>query len=981
MSSEMSSCWGLRPRNFRDLTSIALVDVECTVVLSDLTADVNVAQTFQNRSTWEVPEATYRFPLDAAAALYSAVFTVGPRVIRARLEELKAAKDKFEKAGLVEQQKPDVFALSLGTVPANTQVRVELKYRVTCDLFAGATQFLLPSAVAPRYSPRADQNDVDLGRPELVSATAPASAAAPSVVPRPSPLSPGTVFSAITVRGAVRCRILVSMPSPIVRLEAVSHPSTTTIERTSDPRNAVVSFIQPAAVLDGDFKLLVQQRDAFVPRASYQWCPESKRPVVQVAFCAPTRTLEEMDSRPARADITFLLDCSGSMNRSTIVAVRRAMHTFLSSMHNEPGFHRFNLLKFGSSFKALWRDGSRPYSEETLTEARAWIDAVEADMGGTEILPALRRLMAMPERKDSDGLVWPQQFVVLTDGEVDNTEEVVAEVRANAGRRRVHTIGIGSGASEHLVKSIARVGNGLCCLVKDNEKVEEAVAVVTQAIFQPADCDVRISITTPSPKPGGSTSAAALMSPSSRGAAAAAAASSSPKPAHPSPTPGSGAAAAAAASSSPKPAHPSPTPSASGGQISVIAEMEKLKNLYVQMVKDGTIVAKDGEWVAVYGPGRFKVATTSDDVLKGSNNDICYSVQHCPAFKVWPNRLPALFAGERYVAYVLPELSASFDGTSPINVVVELRSTRQNESDIRRIVLRAERGPDGPVRDLMRLAVKARIQELEDELRPTYSTYRSNVLENDAEHVEVSDLASQQLARRTAADADAKHAKERDSIDAQRRAKIVRLSTTFQVSSCLTAFVRVDGEDNAQVVSCPDEQQRGSQFSMPLSAMMSAPSYATMTNIEMVLERGETLESVNESARVIDSIAHDVDFKQTTPDLSDLLRLQSFAGSWSELKQLQELAVLHLPKPVYEKLIQFQAKHLVWLKSKHGVVCSATHTARLLLRALFEPRRNEWRAADLRAARWVAAMWSTEIAVSAAVPLSELELDLLCPLK
>ncbi len=72
-------------------------------------------------------------------------------------------------------------------------------------------------------------------------------------------------------------------------------------------------------------------------------------------------------------------------------------------------------------------------------------------MGGTEIEGALE--YAFTDLPVIEG--YPKQLFLLTDGEVDNTGKVINLVRSNVKYARVHTIGIGDGASEALIKGCA----------------------------------------------------------------------------------------------------------------------------------------------------------------------------------------------------------------------------------------------------------------------------------------------------------------------------------------------------------------------------------------------------------------------------------------------------------------------------------------------------------------------------------------------
>jgi Mg-chelatase subunit ChlD len=146
-------------------------------------------------------------------------------------------------------------------------------------------------------------------------------------------------------------------------------------------------------------------------------------------------------------DITFVVDRSGSMEGNSIEEVRNAPQLCLRSMI--PGC-RFNIVGFGSRFESLF-DGSRSYDEASLAEASKHVAALTADLGGTEILPALKFVL---ERREDRSL--PRHIVVLTDGEVTNTDAVLSLAKSHAAHARIFTFGIGAGASHHLVNGLAR---------------------------------------------------------------------------------------------------------------------------------------------------------------------------------------------------------------------------------------------------------------------------------------------------------------------------------------------------------------------------------------------------------------------------------------------------------------------------------------------------------------------------------------------
>lgn len=74
---------------------------------------------------------------------------------------------------------------------------------------------------------------------------------------------------------------------------------------------------------------------------------------------------------------------------------------------------------------------------------------------------------------------------VLTDGGVNNTERVIQMVKENIKYSRVHTIGVGNGASEALIQGCAEKGKGKYVFIQDNENVSGKIIELLSAAMSP----------------------------------------------------------------------------------------------------------------------------------------------------------------------------------------------------------------------------------------------------------------------------------------------------------------------------------------------------------------------------------------------------------------------------------------------------------------------------------------------------------------
>ena len=93
----------------------------------------------------------------------------------------------------------------------------------------------------------------------------------------------------------------------------------------------------------------------------------------------------------------------------------------------------------------MFKGRSVPYNDKNLQEAVEKAKTFDADFGGTEIYRPLQNIFEFGKPRNCA----ETHIYLLTDGAVFNTNAVISLVQKNANlQQRVHTFGIGNGASE-----------------------------------------------------------------------------------------------------------------------------------------------------------------------------------------------------------------------------------------------------------------------------------------------------------------------------------------------------------------------------------------------------------------------------------------------------------------------------------------------------------------------------------------------------
>jgi hypothetical protein len=439
---------------YQDTTRKYLPQVQLVshTTITPLSFTTDLTQTFQNSSEGPIKDARYTFPLYDGVAVNEFTITFGNETLHGIVKQkgdakqiFQAAVDKNETAGLLESLPAGIFGVTVGNIPAKTDVIVRITYggELKHDAAIDGLRYTLPTSVAPRYGSYP-------GEPVLPSAVS---------------------------NGGIKISVDLDMASSAIRkIQSPSHPISVELGQlnnasaspdansTFNPSLASATLALTTAELAEDFVLQVLVDNINQPQAIIETHPTLEDQRAIMATLVPKFAL-----KPTHPEIVFIADQSGSMMGDKNEALVSALKIFIKSL---PFGVRFNICAFGNGFEFLW-PRSQAYNEENVTNAIKYVETFQAQRGGTEILGPIK---AAFENRLADLSL---EVMLLTDGQVWRETDVFSyineQIRDNKANARVFALGVGSDVSHSLVEGVARAGNGFAQFVSKSEETSQKV--------------------------------------------------------------------------------------------------------------------------------------------------------------------------------------------------------------------------------------------------------------------------------------------------------------------------------------------------------------------------------------------------------------------------------------------------------------------------------------------------------------------------
>ena len=389
---------------------------------------MEVVQTWRNDGSEDM-EAVYTLPLPVDAVVLEVSARIGERRFQGRVVARDEAEAGYEdavtegdSAALVRRVAPGLYHLSLGNLRPGEEAEIRYRYADLPRWHQDHLRIALPTTLAPRY-----------GDPAAAGLQAHETPETSLEVTHPLDLR-------LRVHGPL-ARAVATCPTHPLHLDRDGDDLILAIEGTVMDRDVVLELRLPQE--RHDLIQLARDGDGYVALAALH----------------PHLSAGDRHAR----NLKIVIDCSGSMGGDAIAQARAGLNAVLDAL--EPDDH-FNLIRFGSTVEPLFPH-QVPARDPWLRQARALVEHLDADLGGTDLISALRTAY------QSAGGEGPAEVILITDGEVWDDGTLTREAKTSG--QRIFPVGLGAAGAHDIVLDLARASGGQAEFVTPNEDLAAAI--------------------------------------------------------------------------------------------------------------------------------------------------------------------------------------------------------------------------------------------------------------------------------------------------------------------------------------------------------------------------------------------------------------------------------------------------------------------------------------------------------------------------
>jgi len=454
-----------------ELLEFPLQHTDVRAEIAGMVAHVAVTQTFANPFE-DTIEAVYVFPLPQNAAVKDMTMHIGDRTIRGLIKPREEAREIYEEAreagqtaGLLEQERPNIFTQSVANITPGAEINIEIHYVQDLKYDHGTYKFSFPMVVGPRFIP---------GRP--TGRTAGGWAPDTDQVPDASRITPPVLEPGERSGHDIALSVDLDAGVPIQDLRCRSHE----VEVTGGERSHAEITLKPFDTIPNkDFML--------------EWDVAGERPEMALLahregdtggffslMIQPKAEFEVGEITPK--EMVFVVDCSGSMSGEPISKAKQAMRKCITHMQPDD---TFRVIRFSEAASQLSEEPLHN-TPESIRRGLLYIDRMQGS-GGTMMIEGIKAALDYPPDPERVRIV-----SFMTDGYIGNETEILAAIEDKIGEARLFSFGVGTSVNRYLLERMAEAGRGVVQYVRPDEDTTEVVERFYDRIARPFLLDITI---------------------------------------------------------------------------------------------------------------------------------------------------------------------------------------------------------------------------------------------------------------------------------------------------------------------------------------------------------------------------------------------------------------------------------------------------------------------------------------------------------
>lgn len=445
----------------QELPGISLTtgDTEFPVTAIDINGSVDgdgviwtVEATFENPLD-EPAEAVFTLPLPVGGAVKGMTMKIGDREVAAEIKEREAARIEYEEAkeqghsaAIVEQERAEIFTITVGNIHPGEAISVVLEIHDRAAIDGTKASLRFPTMIKERYTPA--------GVPDESTITPPRRAGR-------SPLR-----ATVTISFSEPAKDLICETVPTAQIT----PTNVAINDFGLTGDIILHWTIPAAI------------------ANAKWVADADDPTMGTLE-VNIRVEKDKTSVRRRKAVQIMFDRSGSMSDHYIEWARRITEDLIASLTDEDLIH---ILTFDSSIDAFdaTSHGFVPVTRTVKQQLQKELAMITA-RGGTDLTGAITTsgaaLATLADRDDYEDL--DRVAVLITDGAYGDESSAVHHREKEFAGARVIAVAIGENANGFLETLAA---NGVCAYVSSHAGLAEASAKVMSRVATAAHSKARL---------------------------------------------------------------------------------------------------------------------------------------------------------------------------------------------------------------------------------------------------------------------------------------------------------------------------------------------------------------------------------------------------------------------------------------------------------------------------------------------------------